>query len=811
MGTLLQDLKYGLRTLAKAPGFTAIAVIALALGIGANAAMFSIVNGVLLRPIPYPAQDRVLMLYTTMPQFRDASVSYPNFLDWQQRSGSFEQMAAHRVETFHLTSDGNPERLRGLMASSTLFSVLGSNPILGRVYTADEDRRGGPPVAVLTSDLWKTRFAGDPGVIGRTLNLNEQLYTIIGVVPGDDVLLERVSVLVPIGQWAEPLFWDRGVAMGMRVVGRLKPEISTQQAQSELDSVAAAIAREFPKDAKDRGINAVPIHQDLVGDVRTPLLVLFAAVGLVLLIACANVANLLLARSSARQREFAIRGALGATRGRMARQLLTEGLILATAGGALGLGIAVALNAGFSSRLASQLPRAGQIELDPAVLGFTAVVSLLACLLFGITPALQGTRLELNSALKESGRGTSGRHGFQRALVVVEVALALVLTTAAGLMIRTMSRLMSVNPGFDAQNVLTLGIAGTPAVHGTPEAVRNGIEHTLNQIRAVPGVEGASVMFGGMPMGGDSELPYWVEGRPKPAEQSQMQMALFYGVDPEYQKLMRIPVLRGRFISAHDNETRPCAIAIDEEFARAEFPGQEPIGQHINMALVSMRCEIVGVVGHVKHWGLDRDDTAQIRSQMYIPFRQFPDSVMDLASTGSDFIVRTAGEPYAKVPELKRAITSINGKMVMYGEQSMQDLIAESLSARFLTRLLLGTFSLLALLLAGVGIYGVVSYHVTQTTHEIGIRMALGADRRNVLGMVLGGAMRMSLIGIAAGAVAAFAVTRVMQSLLFGVSAADPLTFASVAAMLTLITLLASYIPARRAVKVDPMVALRYE
>jgi predicted permease len=374
-----------------------------------------------------------------------------------------------------------------------------------------------------------------------------------------------------------------------------------------------------------------------------------------------------------------------------------------------------------------------------------------------------------------------------------------------------MSHLMRVDPGFDATNVLTFGVAGTPAVHGSPEAVRTGIARTLEEMRRAPGVEAASVMFGGMPMAGDSELPYWVEGRPKPAEQSQMPMALFYGVDPEYQKLMRIPLLRGRFISAHDNETRPCAIAIDEEFARAEFPDQNPIGQHVNLALVSMKCEIVGVVGHVKHWGLDRDATEKIRSQMYIPFRQFPDNVMDLASTGSDFMVRTSGEPYAIAPALKHTITGINGKMVMYGEQSMQDLIAESLSARLLTRLLLGTFAALALVLAAVGIYGVVSYHVTQTTHEIGIRMALGADRRNVLGMVLGGAMRMALIGIATGAVVAFAVTRVMQTLLYGVSAADPLTFGSVAVVLTVITLLASYIPAQRAVKVDPMVALRYE
>jgi predicted permease len=811
MGTLLQDLRFGIRTLAKAPGLHLVAVIALALGIGANTAMFSIVNAVLLRPLPYAQPDRLVQLYTSVPQFRQSSVSYPNFLDWQQRSRSFESMAAYRNDSFNLTGEATPERLRGLMVSADIFATLGVKPILGRTFGAAEDQKGGAPVVVLTSNFWKAHYGGDPGVLGRSLTLSGGLYTVIGVIPSDDVIWRRTSILLPIGQWAEPLFWNRSVGMGMRVVGRLKQGEPPQQAQAELDEVAAGLAREYPKENRDHGITVVSLRENLVGDVRTPLLVLLGAVGFVLLMACANVANLLLARATSRRRELAIRTALGATRGRVARQLLTESLLLAVGGGALGLVVAWSFNAIFAAKIANQLPRAEQVHLDGSVLVFTAIIALGASFLFGLAPAWRAARADLNDALKEGDRGNTSRQRLLPALVVVEVALGLVLTTSAGLMIRTMSQLWNVNPGFDPQHVLTFGVAGSPAVHGTPEAVRNGFKQTVDRLRTVPGITAVSVVLGGLPMSGDSELPYWVEGRPKPAEQSQMDLALFYAVDPEYSTVMRIPVRRGRFISTQDDVQHPCAVAIDEEFAAKAFPGQDPIGQHINLELMMIKCEVVGIMGHVKHWGLDVDAGGKVRSQFYLPFRQLPDSVADLVSTQSAYVVRTDGDPYALVPAIRQALAEVSSNMVMFNQLSMEDVIGDSLSARRFTRLLLGAFAVLALVLASVGIYGVVSYTVTQSTHDIGVRMALGADRRAVLASVLKGAMTMAGLGIAAGAAAAFAATRVMKELLFGVSPTDPVTFGAVALLLATVTLLASYIPALRATKVDPIVALRCE
>ncbi|MGE5113313.1 MAG: ABC transporter permease [Acidobacteriaceae bacterium] len=811
METLLQDIRYGARSLRNTPGFTSIAILTLALGIGVNVSMFSIVNGVLLRPLSYPESHRLVMLYTSMPQFRQASVSYPNFLDWQERSRSFERMAAYRDENFNLTGMANPERLRGRMTSATIFPVLGVNPVLGRTFTADEDRRGGAPVVVLTTSFWKRRFGADPAILGTNLPLNGRLFTVVGVIPSDDLLFDGISMLVPIGQWSEPMFQDRGVGMGMRVVGRLKPGVSPQRAQSELDGIAAVLAREYPKENKEHGIFTISLSDDILGDARKPLLLLLGAVAFVLMISCANVANLLLARGTGRRREFAIRTALGAQRSRVLRQLLTEGLLLGIGGGALGLGVAWLITKVLITDLTNQLSRADLIGLDVSVMAFAILISLTASLLFSVAPALQSSRLDLNETLKEGGRSKVARHGFQRALVSVEVALALVLTVSAGLMIRTMSQLWNVNPGFDPEQVLVFGVAGSPAMHGSPSAVRNGYLETMERLRSLPGMQGVSVAMGAVPLKGDTEVPYWVEGRPKPAEQSQMDLALLYAVDPDYRNIMRIPLLRGRFVSTQDRDGSPCAVVIDEEFQRRAFPAQDPIGQHINLELITVRCEVVGVVGHVSQWGLDSDAAARVRSQMYIAFRQLPDAVMDLVSGGSQFVARTQGDPNALAPAIKRAVTEINGNMVCFDAQSMEDVIRDSLLARRFLRLLLGAFAVLALVLAAIGIYGVVSYFVGQSTHDIGVRMALGASRRTVLVLVLRDALRMAGAGILLGAVVGFGVTRVMRNLLFGVGSSDPATFIVVAALLAAVAAFASYLPAIRATRVDPIIALHCE
>jgi len=810
MRDLLQDVRYAVRALLKSPGFALIAVLTLALGIGANSAMFGVVNAVLLRPVPYPQPERLVRLYATRHGFHQGPVSYPNFLDWRQHSRSFEEMAAYRLDNFNLTGQGHPERLRGAMASAGLFAVLGINPIVGRTFTEAEDRLGAPPVVLVTSTLWNTRFGGEPGVLGSRIMLNGQAYTIIGVVPTDEVVLRGVSVIVPVGQWPEPLLRARGVALGLQVIGRLGPGITAEQAQLEADATAAGLAREYPRENQDLGIGSVSLAEHLVGDVRTPLLVLLAAVGFVLLIACANVANLLLARSAGRRRELAVRNALGASPSRLLRQLLVEGLPLALAGGALGLVVAVAVNAALASML-DALPRGNTIGLDATVLAFTALVSLAVSLVVGIAPAVQHSRAAMYEVLKDGARGATGRHGLQRTLVVVEVAVALVLTASAGLMVRTMSVLGSVDPGFDPHNVLVAGVAGSPAVHGTPAAIRNGFAETSRQLRLVPGFVSASILVGSIPMNIDTQLPYWVEGRPRPAEQSQLDHALFYAVEPEYFRLMRVPLLRGRLLDSRDHEHAACGIEVDEEFARRAFPGQDPLGQHVRFDVLPTACEVVGVVGHIKQWGLDADATSSVRSQVYVAFRQLPDGVIDLISNGSAFVVRTAGNPYAVVPALGRAARTVNGNLVLFSAQSMEDVIAGSQGPRRFTRLVLAVFAGLALLLAAVGIYGVTSYAVSRSVHEIGVRQALGADRRRVLGMVIGNALRLAAFGVLIGGAGALVATRAMRGLLYGVASADPATFAAVSLTLLLVTAAASAVPAWRATRVDPIAALRSE
>ncbi|HXY06247.1 MAG TPA: ABC transporter permease [Terriglobales bacterium] len=816
MSGLLQDLRCALRQLRKSPGFTATAVCTLALGIGANTAIFSVVNGVLLNQLPYPQPGQLVALYRRTPQFTQASISYPDFLDWQRENRSFSALAAYRSEDFNLTNMGEPERLKGGMVSATFFSIFGVKPLLGRVFTDSEDLLGGAPVALITEGLWKRKFGSSPDIVGKSVDLNDTAYTIAGVLPGsfhyrNNNFDEDKDVYVPIGQWNDPLFRDRHTGMGMDAVARLKPGVTVEQAKADMSAVAAHLAKIYPDSDKDSGANLIPLKEDLVGDIRPFLLVLLAAVGFVLLIACANVANLLLARSTARMREFAVRTALGASGARIARQVLTESVLLAVGGGALGLCFAAWGTQAAIRALPNALPRAEEIHLNGQVLLFTFGASMLAGILFGSIPAFKTCQTNLQETLKEGGRGASGRHRGQGVIVAIEMALALLLLAGAGLMIRSLGKLWKVNPGFDARNVLSFDLNASKPLGDSPAGIRSAFRQLHDAMAAVPGVQSVSLTAGSSPMWGDSELPLWLEGEPKPASQSEMKNSLFYIAQPDYLKVMRIPLVRGRFFTEADNETAPAVIVIDEQFAKRFLGNRDPIGQRVHFGILNTTAEIVGIVGHVKQWGLDENEKSPVIAQCYFSLLQTPDSFLMMFAHGVEAVARIRGGLAENVGPISRAAQSVNGGIVVYRTSTMTDVIAQSLAAQRFAMMLLGVFAALATVLASVGIYGVISYIASQRTHEIGIRMALGAMQADVLRMVLSQAGSMAGLGVGIGLVLGLGLMRLMSSLLFGVSAHDPLTFLGVALLLILVALAACYVPAQRAAKVDPMVALRYE
>jgi putative ABC transport system permease protein len=817
METLWQDFRYGLRMLAKAPGFTAIAILTLALGIGANTAIFSVVNGVLLNPLPYEQPDRLIAIYSNTKEFHHSSISYPNFLDWVRDNRSFSGLAAFRADSFDLTGMGEPERLKVEMVSADFFPTLGVKPVLGRSFEAKEDQIGAPPVVMLSGGLWAAKFGSSRDIVGKTIELNDMAYTVVGVVPADfhyqsGNFRTNTDVFVPIGQWNDSTFRDRRAGMGMDAVGRLKPGVSLAQAHSNMDAIANHLAQEYPDADKGTGITLEPLKENVVGGIRPFLLVLLAAVAFVLLIACANVASLLLARSTGRSREFAIRAAMGASPMRVVRQLLTESCLLSLAGGALGLALAWWGTKTVIRLIPEALPRSQAIGLDAPVLLFTLGVSIFTGVVFGLVPALKSSQPNLAESLKEEGRGSSGvRHRTQRILVVVEMAMAVVLLIGAGLMIRSLAKLWSVNPGFDPHNVLTFGVSSPRPLGDSPAAIREAMRRISDAMAQVPGVQSASLTVGSVPMNGDSDLPFWLEGQPKPTSDSEMKSSLFYAVQPDYLKIMRTPLLRGRFLTPQDNEHSPQVIVIDEEFARIAFGSQDPIGKRVNFAILNTSPEIVGVVGHVKQWGLDEDGQSPIMAQCYLPVSQIPDQFLPLMSRGTGAIVRTAGPPLAEVGAVRRALGQYNSQLVMYDTETMGEIVSDSLAARRFSMVLLGIFAGLALVLSAVGIYGVISYISGQRTHEIGVRMALGAQPGDVLRMIVGQGAGLALIGVGIGAAVAFGLTRLMSKMIYGVSAHDPLTFASVAFVLSLVAIVACYFPARRATRTDPLTALRYE
>lgn len=812
MMSFWQDVKFGLRVLLKNPGFTAIAVLTLALGIGANTALFSVVNGVLLSPLPFSNPEQLVAVYGKTPNFEESSVTYLNFLDWQKQNHSFSYLGAFRSDDYNLTGAGEPERLHGHMISSDFFPAYGIAPILGRNIRPEEDQAGGTPVAVIGDGLWKRKFGSAQDVVGKSITLNGKSYTVVGVAPSFITGLSPSDVFVPIGQWTDTTFRNRAIGMGTNGIGRLKPGITTEQAREDMDQVAKNLEAAYPEADKGVGATLVPLKLDVVGDVRGILLVLLGAVSFVLLIACANVANLLLARSTGRVREFAIRSALGASPGRVIRQLLTESVMLGLAGGGVGLVIAKWGTRAILAALPQTLPREEEIALDWHVLAYTLGISVLTGIVFGLVPALKSMRADMHETLKEGGRGLSGaRHRLQSVLVGGEMAMAVVLLIGAGLMIRSLSALWGINPGFDAHNVLTFQTSWTTDPKTTAAQLRVKHRESIQKLARVPGVEAVSIMGGSLPMTGDSEVPFWLEGHAKPANEQDMPFALFYLVTADYHKAMRIPVALGRGLSERDDEHAPMVALVDTSFAQTYLRGENPIGKRINLGFLDMQAEIVGVVGHVEHWGLGSRAHQDLQAQLYLCVWQLPDRFWPLLANGGSYVARTGGAPAGVLNGLRSAVQSVDASSVVYGVSPMEQIVARSVSTQRMAMMLLSVFSALALVLSAIGIYGVISYLAGQRTQEIGVRIALGASGRDVLRMVLGEGMRITLLGVGIGVVAAVGLTRLITKLIYGVGATDPVTFGGVAILLTAVALLACYIPARRAMRVDPIVALRYE
>ncbi|HEU0173135.1 MAG TPA: ABC transporter permease [Blastocatellia bacterium] len=812
MQTLWQDLRYGFRTLMRKPGFTVVAIIALALGIGANTAIFSVINSVLLRPLAYQEPERLVVINHDYPKISlKASVSAIGYTHYRDNAKSFESVTATTGGSFNLTGGGDPEQVNGAMVTHNFFSALGARPALGRLFLPEEDQPGKNKVVVFSNGFWQRRFGGDPGVVNKTVTLNDESYTVVGVMPPSFQFGREIGRIVdlwtPIAFTPQQLSYNNLTNEFLFVFARLKPGVTIGQAQAEMDAIAANLRRQYLPWAGSRsewGLTMQSFNELVVGEIRLALWILMGIVGLVLLIACANVANLLLARAADRQKEMAIRTALGAGRWRVIRQLLTESALLAVIGGALGLLLAwLGINALLKVNQV-QIPRANEIGLDWRVLAFTLGVSLLTGVAFGLVPALQASKADLHETLKEGGRtGSSGARAWVRnSLVVAEMALALVVLVSAGLLIRSFWRVQQVSPGFAPQNVLAMSLALPATKYREPAQRANFYKEALQRIRALPGVQSAGATSILPLSGNNSSGSFQIEGRVTPQGQSSPHGDR-WAVTTDYFSTMKIPIFRGRFFDDHDTmESQPVAI-IDDAMARKYWPDEDPVGKRITFQggpNNPIWREIVGIVGHVKHSGLEGES----RVQYYIPHSQTQNAFMTL-------VLRTSNDPASLAGAARGAIRGLDKDLPVFRVKTMEQFVSDSMAQRRFAMTLIGVFAAVAMALASVGLYGVLSYSITQRSHEIGIRMALGARAADVLRLVVGQGMLLALAGVALGGVAAFLLTRLMANLLFGVTASDPLTFATIALLLTMVALVACLAPALRATRVDPIVALRYE
>jgi putative ABC transport system permease protein len=813
MGTFWQDIRYGLRMLIKSPSLSIVATIALALGIGANTAIFSVVNAVLLRPLPFPNSDALMSVFET-DSIRGArgSYSYPNFFDLRDQNHVFDHIAAYHDNDFTLTGQGQPVLLTGAMASADLFSVLGVNPMLGRTFAAGEDKLTETGrVVVLSERLFASRFNSDASIVNKTITLDGHSFTIIGVMPKgfefpiQNDPLDLWTTIADDAAGETPATAQRG-AHFLRLIGRLKPGVSKSQAQAEADTIGARLAQQYPDTNTNKGIRIEPTLQALVGDVRPALLILLGAVVCVLLIACANVANLLLARAMTRHKEMALRSALGASRLRVVRQLLTESVLLSFAGGVLGLALAVWWSDLLIALGKQDIPRAIQVGLDWRVLGFTLSVTLLTGFVFGLVPALHLSKTDLTESLKEGGRGAGGgarKNRVRGVLVVAELAIAVVLLVGAGLLIQSFWRLQHVDSGLQAKNILTFNVS-IPEVRYSSEKQVRFYRDLTNRLRSLPGVQSASAALP-LPLSGDRfSISFQIDGRPV-APKDEPSADLFM-TEPDYFRTMGIPLLKGRDFNENDDHSSTPVVIISDKFARQFFPGEDPIGKRFKPGISSwenekttMR-EIIGVVADIRNRALNTDP----KPVYYLPQSQVPFNELAM-------VVKTSNDPRALISSATREVQAMDSELPVFSVKTMDEYVSSSVAAPRFNTTLLAIFASVALVLTVIGLYGVMSYSVAQRTNEIGIRMALGAQTRDVLGLIVKDGVKIVGVGLMLGMGGALLLSRLLESLLFGVTTRDPVTFLLIAGLLSLVAMLACYIPALRATRVDPLDALRCE